>query len=380
MSSNKDMATCENAYRDTDPLSLSCIIDLQLQDSQELIANAKGKGKQPEGSIDDADLALRMYMEDLERSNAVLSDRRLAQSMTTAVLLDSQLIHHERQREERFARDRLFARSLDESSARAPSRKATDKSMPVQPNSSDHETWTDQEFLDKMASLYMGQSIPAMSPMPDVVYESDSDGTIAESSSWGASRQNQQQKLETHHAQLNLPPQKQGHCVICAEDVPFADVARVPCNHEYCRKCLTQLFELSMSDETLFPPRCDGQEIPLARVRFWLPDELVKRFGDKYAELSTKHRTYCHDSRCNTWIDPAHIDQDSEIGSCPRCTKTTCITCNGPSHTGDCPDDVALRQLVDTANTHQWQRCYQCKRFVELDVGCNHMRYDSCPH
>lgn len=47
--------------------------------------------------------------------------------------------------------------------------------------------------------------------------------------------------------------------------------------------------------------------------------------------------------------------------------------CKSPSHSGDCPEDVSLRQLAETANAELWQRCFDCHRFVELETGCNHM-------
>nr|POF17962.1 hypothetical protein CFP56_13373 [Quercus suber] len=133
-----------------------------------------------------------------------------------------------------------------------------------------------------------------------------------------------------------------------------------------------------MTDETLFPPRCDGKEIPLNRVRFFLPADLANEFDAKSVELSTKNRICCHDPHCSTFIPLTDTDSVAEWVTCPRCSKTTCTICKAASHTGDCPDDTSLQQLVQTAEAEQWQRCYQCHRFVELDTGCNHMTYCGC--
>ncbi|KAK3613866.1 hypothetical protein LTR56_027625 [Elasticomyces elasticus] len=215
-------------------------------------------------------------------------------------------------------------------------------------------------FGSKVAAIYMSEPGSSGSTPPALVYDSDSDRTIAESATWaGARKGNDKPKL--------------GHCVACGEDVEFYKVARVPCEHEYCRPCLAQLFELSMTDETLFPPRCDKQEIPLSRVRFFLPADLSKRFEATYVELSTKNRVYWYDPRCNTFIPATAVNQDNDVASCSHCDRTTCAVCKGPSHSGDCPNDTALQQLVTIADTEQWQRCYQCKRFAELEMGCNHM-------
>jgi hypothetical protein len=43
------------------------------------------------------------------------------------------------------------------------------------------------------------------------------------------------------------------------------------------------------------------------------------------------------------------------------------------NHTGDCPEDVGLQQVLDAAQEYGWQRCYNCRRVVELDIGCNHI-------
>ncbi|CAK1357497.1 unnamed protein product [Cercospora beticola] len=87
--------------------------------------------------------------------------------------------------------------------------------------------------------------------------------------------------------------------------------------------------------------------------------------------MSTKNRTYCHDPACATFMPQESIISD--VATCPQCRKTTCSICKSPSHSGDCPEDEALNQLINTAESRQWQRCYQCKSMVELTQGCNHM-------
>ncbi|KAK3669792.1 hypothetical protein LTR78_010309 [Recurvomyces mirabilis] len=332
------MALWEGAFTDMDPITLSTIIQIQLQDSQELAT--KTKGKQREDTVNDGELAFQMYVEELTNIGSMLSDRKMAQSLTTAVLLDGHLIQREHELEDQVLRDRQFARSIqgDETLVNPISKPRYQE---------EHHEWVNDEYLPKLAPIYMREPVtPSGTTPPPLTFDSDSDGTIVESSQWAATREKKRQP-------------KKGHCIACGEDMDFFDVARVPCDHEYCRPCIGQLFELSITDESLFPPRCDGKEIPLAQVRLWLPSDLAMRFESKYAELSTKNRTYCHDPRCNQWIDQAYVDHDTDVGTCTACKKTTCIICKGFSHTGDCPDDSALQQLVDTANMHQWQRCYQ---------------------
>lgn len=200
-------------------------------------------------------------------------------------------------------------------------------------------------------------------------YDRDCDEVItAESSSTAASRA----------STTCLRPQS---CVACGDEKHFFALARAPCDHEYCRACLKSLFATAMKDETLFPPRCDGQEIPLETVRFFLSSEVAEEFDARHDELSTKDRTYCFDRSCSAFIPAPAIGslpaawtaESGNAASCPKCKKTTCTTCKDPSHSGDCPEDTALMELIETANEAQWQRCYQCHRFVELSTGCNHI-------
>lgn len=351
----------DGPFVDMDPLTLQTIVEMQLQDSEDLAGNSKGK--QREGTVTDAQLAMQMYVEDLTQCNAYLQDRTMAQSVTMAILADGALIAEAFAEEQQAARDREMAMQLDarrhnqanEAAGPAP----RDPKRPKKMQKKDRKNpWEDPEMLEKMAAIYM--KTPE-EPTPDEEEEAityDSDGTIAESSAWAAGRKsNNKRPLRT--------------CIACGEEKDFFEVIRVPCDHEYCRGCIETLFTVSMKDESLFPPRCDKQEITLEWVRPFISHKLATEFETKYEELSTKNRTYCHEPTCATFIPEESINGD--IATCPECMKTTCKMCKSPSHTGDCPEDEALQQLIDTADTHQWQRCQQCAAMVELEQGCNHI-------
>ena len=50
-------------------------------------------------------------------------------------------------------------------------------------------------------------------------------------------------------------------CVPCQDRYPEEEVYEgLPCNHAYCVHCLYDLFQRSLKDEELFPPRCCRQE------------------------------------------------------------------------------------------------------------------------
>ena len=89
--------------------------------------------------------------------------------------------------------------------------------------------------------------------------------------------------------------QKSSRCDICSDDKPQFEVVTAPCGIQYCTNCLSWLFETSMTDGSLYPPRCCRQPIPLSLARPFLRLGLAEDFADKSVELDTKDRTYCHD-------------------------------------------------------------------------------------
>jgi len=159
-------------------------------------------------------------------------------------------------------------------------------------------------------------------------------------------------------------------CLSCGDKFDADHISQVPCQHYYCDECLTRLFDRAMTDESLYPPRCCRQNIPLEDVSMSLPEDVRKEFERKQEELDDRHRAYCRVVACGTYIGYGHRDGDT--GTCPHCRTTTCIHCSNPPHTGDCQQDVATQQLNELATREGWRRC-TCRRMVELTLGCNHM-------
>ena len=144
-------------------------------------------------------------------------------------------------------------------------------------------------------------------------------------------------------------------------------LARTPCKHEYCRDCIQGLFQASLTDDTLFPPRCCKQPITFGGgVR-------IRSFESKLIEFDTPDRTYCSNQLCSAFIRVENILE--EKATCPECSTITCTVCKSESHLGDCPADAGLQQVLAAAEEHRWQRCFNCRRVIELEVGCNHITY-----
>ena len=132
-------------------------------------------------------------------------------------------------------------------------------------------------------------------------------------------------------------------CCTCFNPKPYFDVLQLNCKHEedhaYCRDCLLDPFESSMTNSTLFPPRCYGVPITLEAAKPFLTAEFIVRFEEKVVELSTINPCYCSNRACAKSINPSNIK--SSLGVCGSCRKRTCTTCKAPPN-----KDSALRTLM----------------------------------
>ncbi|RDA88377.1 hypothetical protein CP532_5557, partial [Ophiocordyceps camponoti-leonardi (nom. inval.)] len=160
-------------------------------------------------------------------------------------------------------------------------------------------------------------------------------------------------------------------CICCGDAGVSCDMVRSPCGHEYCRDCLAKLFEASIEDESLFPPRCCKQPFEIEEAQIFLPDELVCRFKTKKVEFESSDRTYCWKATCSSFI-PIQSIRDG-VAHCSGCCSTTCAICKQESHKGDCPQDPVNKEFYKVATDNKWQRCKRCKRYIELNIGCNHI-------
>ncbi|KAF3071195.1 hypothetical protein GL218_00029 [Daldinia childiae] len=157
-------------------------------------------------------------------------------------------------------------------------------------------------------------------------------------------------------------------CLACNEMIEAHLLANAPCKHKYCSGCLKQLFRNAITDETLFPPHCCGQQIPLEVNQHLLGEDLVRDFRDKVVEFSTQNRLYCHQATCSAFVHPdMHVNG---VATCRKCQSTTCTACRGPSHNGDCPRDEALQEVLRLGRENGWQQCPNCRSMIERDTGC----------
>lgn len=331
------------------------VLQMQLDDFYELSERRRGKQKE-HTPPDDFWIAVDLYHAELESAKRTLSDGKMSLSIAMAVRDDGNLISEWAGQEAQAAEDRKLAMRLGTGKA---DKDHHDGPQPTDKGGSatDH----DDELLDRLAALYV------FGP-DDQETETDAEEAPAqpESSSWAASRRTPQKNKQ------------QRQCAICLDQFPPHEVARAPCaEHEYCGRCVADLFTRSLTDESLFPPRCCGQPISIASggVRIFLAPELVDAFLARTLEMETPDRTYCHRPGCSTFIPPRAFVMGGDVGACPRCGAHTCAVCKqeAPHPGGDCPEDRGLQEVLRVAAENEWQRCYSCHSVVELQSGCHHI-------
>ncbi|KAK4101968.1 hypothetical protein N658DRAFT_495906 [Parathielavia hyrcaniae] len=344
------------------PDDLEVALQLQREEVQRLKKAGKGNGRA--GEPDDFSLAIQLYEAELELGTLLASDQSMCGSIARAIRLDADLISALVREEEQAAQDRALARRLASpeggmpttTMATAPANNNTRASAVPSTSSSD------DQLLARLEAFNLSSEEPP-----------------AESSAWAATRRPAPSGGTRRGSKQPPPaPPQKIECISCGDNHHPSSISRCPCSHEYCLECLTSLFTAALSDESLFPPRCCGQPIPLDsfRAHHHLPFDLISQFLAKKAELETPDRTYCHAPACSAFIPPRDIAAAAggDVATCGRCWRTTCVTCKGPSHAGkDCPHDVASQELLRVAAENGWQRCYSCRRLVELDHGCNHI-------
>ncbi|KAL1643733.1 hypothetical protein SLS58_004748 [Diplodia intermedia] len=342
---------------ETDDETTALILRLLSEDLAVLLAGVACKDNGNNEVVNDLAYAHRLYEQEIEAQEMILSDRRMGKSIQRAVQTDGHTIDVAKVEEDTATRDHNLARALG--------------GLPSRPNATAPAA-TAPKVPTAVATAECFTAALSHSANGSVGYPSadnDEDGdtaTAGESSTQGAIRNKGKGPATTHRT-----------CIACCSSHAFFDIATLPgCHHDYCRDCLDQLFRLSLIDESIFPPRCCRKPIAFEDVRILLSADTARDFERKKPELETPDRTYCCQPLCSTWIPPAAITQGGKVGTCPSCASRTCAVCKAEAHDGeDCPEDETTKSLLSAVEENKWQRCYSCKRFVELNTGCYHITY-----
>ena len=328
--------TAMNPYDGLDEVTARAILQVQLADLAEVEANTLESGS--ESNDGDIRLAASLLRQNLEAVCTCISDHSMTQSIAKAVVEDGALVSTKAEEEAAARRDRDMAQQLQ--SGRQPLR--TLGAAPA--------LRVDDDALSRLAGLFMSErSGRALMTMPTLMQE-----TIRSNGGTG-------------------PQVKRHDCVACGDTKSYFEVFKAPCNDEYCRSCLRELFERSYTDETLFPPRCCKQVIPIngKDVSMFLNKDIRDKYEPRRVEVETTDRTYCCIKTGSAFIPPTTIE--NKLGPCPECRTRTCSGCKRAAHAGLCAEDQDEAQTLELARAEGWRRCSKCKRLVELTIGCYHI-------
>jgi hypothetical protein len=92
-----------------DPATAALILELQIEDSEEILASSGRKGKGREGIVSDTQLALQFYREDLERNARIIADHQMTKSLSEACRTDGHEVAISLMEEERANHDRQIS-------------------------------------------------------------------------------------------------------------------------------------------------------------------------------------------------------------------------------------------------------------------------------
>ncbi|OQV00377.1 IBR domain-containing protein [Cladophialophora immunda] len=170
----------------------------------------------------------------------------------------------------------------------------------------------------------------------------------------------------------------QVECTSCFEEISEKESSKLPCNHSYCKLCLTTLITTALQNESNFPPKCCLTEIPLHTVLLSLDAKHREIYKEKAAEyaIAPQERWYCPNTKCLKWIPPAKLQRIRILNmKCPHCATKICSICRGLAHrdSADCPQDYGLEATIMLAELQGWRRCFKCRTMVERTQGCRHM-------
>ncbi|KAG2285836.1 hypothetical protein Bca52824_045440 [Brassica carinata] len=184
-------------------------------------------------------------------------------------------------------------------------------------------------------------------------------------------------------------------CGICFDSFLQKDIATVSCGHPYCKTCWTGYITSKINDG----PGCLTVQCPepscSAVVGQDMINSVVTKEEDKekyyryflrsYIESSQKKIKWCPSPGCEYAVDFGGESENYDV-SC-LCSYEFCWNCCEDAHRPvDCHtvakwifknNDESENTTWILANT---KPCPSCKRQIEKNQGCNHMRCSICKH
>lgn len=196
---------------------------------------------------------------------------------------------------------------------------------------------------------------------------------------------------DTH--ELSPAAEEATTCGICTNRKPLAEFFDTKfCSHLYCNECVGSYVTYKVLDGIGWincpEPGCEAGILNPDTCHPMLPQNVIDLWGNLICEATIRVRFYCPHKDCSALLMD---DDDKESGGreiitqseCPHCYRMFCAQCRSLWHEGmKCEDVQELGEgdreredlmLKDVAGSSHWQRCPECKFFVERNEGCNHI-------
>jgi len=197
-------------------------------------------------------------------------------------------------------------------------------------------------------------------------------------------------------------------CYCCHHAISSPTSLRTACGHHYDLLCLQHL--LTHSIHTLTLPTCCKTPIPTRSFLHLLPynSSIRKAWLEREVEMMVlpeeRERVYCPGTGCGAFVGGVERNQQRTVMECARCGEGVCSSCQREAHAPAPPAassistfsspstsrsssrsldrnqsqcqptiDRGERAFLETSRERGWQRCFQCRRVVDVEEGCNHV-------
>lgn len=191
---------------------------------------------------------------------------------------------------------------------------------------------------------------------------------------------------------LNLEKEGEGQlnnfCEICLDDKEGWEMFKNDsCSHSFCYECTGKHIMARISEKAKVigcPGVSCGAAFDVNACRFLIPEEARIQWDESVCQsmILDSQKLYCPFRDCSALL-VNDSGESIERNKCPLCKRSFCAVCRVPWHSEfTCKEFQKLNakkggkgeEMVKIlAKKKNWQKCPNCKVFVERTEGCIHM-------
>ncbi|KAJ8541252.1 hypothetical protein K7X08_002068 [Anisodus acutangulus] len=202
----------------------------------------------------------------------------------------------------------------------------------------------------------------------------------------------------SNHASLSVQDnQLNSFCEICLDyKVSWEMFKNDGCSHSFCYECTSKhiIARISQKAKVIGCPGVScSAALDVNACRFMIPKEALIRWDESVCQsmILDSQKLYCPFRDCSALFVNDSGESIEKI-KCPLCKRLFCAACQVPWHSEfTCKEFQKLNakkrgkgedMVKKLAKKKNWQKCPNCKIFVEKTEGCIHMtcrcEYEFC--